>query len=133
MGSFKAWWQRRRSSDWPLEREVAEELRFHLACRMDDNLAARMSEHDAQRDAEQRLGDFDAVVGEGVRVRSGGAGRPPLRPPFLDGVLADLRYGVRLLRANPVVSVAAIASLAFGIGAATTFFTAANHAFRPLP
>lgn len=100
MGSFKAWWRRRRSSDWPLEREVAEELRFHLASRVDDNLAAGMSEHDAQRDAERRLGDFDAVVGEGVRVRSGGPGRPPLKPPFLDGLMADLQYGVRLLRAK---------------------------------
>ena len=134
MGSFKSWWWRKRSLDWPLEREVAEELRFHLACRVDENLAAGMSEHDAQRDAEQRLGDFDSVLGEGVRVRSGGPGRPPLRPPLLDGVLTDLRYGVRLLRANPVVSVAAIASLAFGIGAATTFFTATNVIIlRPLP
>ena len=39
MRSFKSWWWRKRSSDWPLEREVTEELRFHLASRVDDNVA----------------------------------------------------------------------------------------------
>jgi predicted permease len=46
----------------------------------------------------------------------------------------DLRFGLRLLRKNPLFTVVAILSLALGIGANTAFFTFANALFlRPQP
>ena len=57
-----------------------------------------------------------------------------LRYSLLNGVLYDLDYGVRGLARNRGFALAAILSLALGIGANTTVFTLLNAIFlRPLP
>jgi putative ABC transport system permease protein len=52
----------------------------------------------------------------------------------LTSFLSDCRFGVRLLLKSPVTSIAAILSLALGIGGTTTMFSAVDTVLlRPLP
>ena len=52
----------------------------------------------------------------------------------MDSVIRDIRYGARLLRREPGVTMLAIAALALGIGAVTATFTVVDSVLlRPLP
>jgi len=53
---------------------------------------------------------------------------------WIDGVLQDIRYGLRALRRTPLATGVMVASIALGLGVATAVFTLADvMLFRPLP
>jgi predicted permease len=53
--------------------------------------------------------------------------------PLLDGIVQDLRYGVRMLRRSTALTIIAVASLAIGIGSSAAVFSLANAVlFRTL-
>src|SRR6266849_10069479 len=74
------------------ERELADELESHLQLHIDDNLRTGMTPVEARRQALIKLGGIEQTK-DIYRDRRGF--------PWLESLIQDLRYGVRMLRKNP--------------------------------
>jgi predicted permease len=124
---------RRRQGD--IDREVDEEIRFHIEMRTAANVAAGMEPRTAQRDAELRFGD-KVRVREAGRDNLGGSkpGVARRRAGGLDLLLQDLSIGLRSLTRSRLTTAAAVISLALGIGANSANFSVVyGLLFRQLP
>lgn len=108
-----------------LEAEMEEELRFHLAMRVEDNLARGMSPDDALREARRQLGNRSLIKEEWRDERDGGA---------LEVFWRDLCVAARRLKKERSLTVTAVLALALGIGANIALFTVMRGVLlRPLP
>ena len=114
-------------------RDVGEELCFHLEMRRQEFIESGLSPEDAQRAAARAFGDIEAIDTELRRAR-GAHVRRRERWDELQDLVTDLMFSIRTLGRNVSFSVAALATLALGIGAATAVFTVVNGVLlRPLP
>jgi predicted permease len=108
-----------------VERDLAEEVRFHLDARVAHLAASGVPREEAVRRA--RL-EFGAVESYKDQCRDAHGLR------LLDDLRADLRYAVRTLARTPAFALMAIVSLALGVGANTVVFSVVNAlVLRPLP
>lgn len=107
------------------QRELDEELQFHLEQATLANIAAGMTQNEARRRA---LVEFGGV--ERAREQC-----HEQRPGWRMGTVAqDVRYALRGFRRNPVFTITVIATLAVGIGATTAVFSIVDRIlFRSLP
>ena len=99
------------------EREMGEELRFHIDRRAEDLVASGMPRDEALRRARVEFGALEALK-EQCRDESGFA---PLRP--LHGFGGDLKLAARRLAASPLFTVFAVVSLAVGLGVTTAAYS----------
>ena len=74
----------------PVEREIDEELAFHIEMRANDLVARGMAPAEARREAARRLGD-PAKVRESVRAAALDRDRHMLRTQFLAEIGQDSR------------------------------------------
>jgi putative ABC transport system permease protein len=107
------------------DRDLQEEMRLHQELRARELMPQSGSAEDARRASRRRFGNATLLREES---------RDTWGWRWLEDFLQDVRYGARQLAAKPGFAVLAVLTLALGIGAATTIFSAVNPIlFEPLP
>jgi hypothetical protein len=96
-----------------VDRELDDELRFHIERATQRHIDAGLTPSEAARRARIELGGFEQVVEDTRRARG-------VQP--LEALLQDMRYGWRSERARPGFAAAVVLTLGLGLGANTAMF-----------
>ena len=100
------------------DERLREEIESHLAAQTEENIRAGMTPEEARRHARLKFGAVEAVR-EGYRAEEG--------LPFVENLLLDVRYALRVLRKSPAFTVVALVTLMLGIGANVVVFGVLNE------
>jgi putative ABC transport system permease protein len=116
-----------------IERDVDDELAFHLQCRVDELIAAGVSPETARRRAEEEFGDLLESRRELAAVDRHRRRRERVFR-WIDATSLEVRHALRSLTRAPAFTVAAVLTLVIGIGSVVAIFAVVNGVLlRPLP
>jgi putative ABC transport system permease protein len=100
-----------------LERDMDDEMRFHVEMEAADLVARGVAPDEARRLAMVSFGGVERYKDEGRDTRGVGP---------LEDFLRDVRYGARSLRRRPGFAAVVVLTLAIGIGGTTAIFGAVH-------
>lgn len=126
---FRLPWRNREQ----IGQEVEEEIAFHLAMRADELVADGLDPATAEAQAQREFGDLEHARSTLWRADEEVESRRR-RTESLYDLISDLRLAARSLVRGRSATLAAVLTLALGVGAATTVFSLVNWiTLRPVP